>query len=174
MIFWACSSVVLRGSVRAARSALYLSRFLMASSLAMARTTMSRPSSDLMRDLPELCARRVLGQLFVVAVDVGGVVELAGLAGHGAEELERRGHFGRCGEVVDKLGGEARVGEVFLDLLGVLLVVCLLGRIGLSGEGGRRREQKGQGEQTGDGWPSSQKFPLSDGRGRRCMHANNV
>ncbi|MEI9978655.1 MAG: hypothetical protein WDN23_06570 [Edaphobacter sp.] len=37
--------------------------------------------------LPELCAGRIFRELFIVAVDVGSVVELARLARHSAEEL---------------------------------------------------------------------------------------
>ncbi len=47
--------------------------------------------------LPELGAGGVLGELGVVAVDVGDVVELAGLAGHFAEEFEGVGILAEAG-----------------------------------------------------------------------------
>ena len=113
------------------------------------------------RHLPELGARGVFGQLFVVAIDVGVVVELAGLAGHGAEELERRGDGLGGGEMIDEVGGEARVGEVFLDLGGVVGVVGLLGR-GLlrGGDGGEECEEAESeravgGRGRGCGWPKA-------------------
>ena len=83
-------------------------------------------------ELPELCARRILGEFLVVAVDVCGVVELAGLAGHVAEKLQRCGHLRRGGQVIDQFRREPRVGQILLDLLRVFLVVRLLWCIRLS------------------------------------------
>ena len=76
-------------------------------------------------DLPELGARRSLGERLVVAVDVLGVGQFAGLAGNAAEELQRRRHRVGRRHVVHELGGDARVLQVFLDQAGVFLVDLL-------------------------------------------------
>ena len=84
-------------------------------------------------DLPEFGARRGFGERLVVAVDVLGVGQFAGLAGNAAEEFEgRRDGVGRR-HVVHEFGGDARVLQVFLDELGVLFVDLLRGWSGWRG-----------------------------------------
>ena len=76
-------------------------------------------------DLPELRARRSAGQLFVIAIDVLGVSQLAGSAGDAAEEFQRRRHGVRRGHVIHQFRGDARVMQILFDQLGVLFIVLL-------------------------------------------------
>ena len=97
-------------------------------------------------DRPELGAlRRGLGDRLQVAVNVGRVIEDARRADDVAEELERRRHGGGRGKVIDQLGRDARIGEVLLDLRGVLRVHLLRG-LRLRGRGDGLRQCAG-GEQ---------------------------
>jgi hypothetical protein len=73
----------------------------------------------------QLDPRRRLLQRFVVADDIGVVGEMAGLAGHVAEELQRRRHGRRDRHVIDELGDDARIGRRLLDPGGVVLVQLL-------------------------------------------------
>ena len=95
-------------------------------------------------DLPVLRAgRRRLRQRLVIAVDVLRVGQLTRRADGAAEELERRGHGVGRRQVIDQLGGDARILQVLLDR-----AACTprrssgaagFGRLGLRGE--RRRGQ---------------------------------
>ncbi len=76
-------------------------------------------------DLPEFGARGGFGEGFVVAVDVLGVGQFAGLAGNAAEEFEGRGDGVGRGHVVHQFGGDARVLQILFDELGVLFVDLL-------------------------------------------------
>ena len=78
-------------------------------------------------DRPQLGAVGRLVERLEVAVDVLGVGQLAGRADDAAEELERRRNGGRGRQVIDQLGRDPRILQVFLDLRGVLLVDLLRG-----------------------------------------------
>src|SRR5205809_1041447 len=66
-------------------------------------------------DPEEFHAGRRLLERLVVANDVGVIREVAGFAGHVAEELQRRRHRGRHRHVIDELGDDARIGRRLLD-----------------------------------------------------------
>ncbi len=77
-------------------------------------------------DGPHLrAARRRLGQRVEVALHVLVVVQLVRRAGNPPEELERRRHGGRRGQMVDQFGQDPRILRVFLDLRRVLGVDLL-------------------------------------------------
>ena len=120
MSCFACSSDVLRGSVSEFTMPLYFCGSRIVASSAIATTIMSRPSpfcrcSTLTR------SGRIDG--LQVAVDVLAYVKPPGVP---TRPRNRRGGYlvGR-GRVVDQFGRDARVLQVFLDLLGVLLVDLL-------------------------------------------------
>ena len=83
-------------------------------------------------DVPDGHAIRRLVERGKVAMDVGGMGEDAGRPGHVAEKFERRGYRIGGRQVIDELGRNPRVREVFLDLGGVLAVRLLSGGGGLS------------------------------------------
>ena len=85
-------------------------------------------------DLPEFRAGRGFGECLEIAVDVLGVGQLAGFPRDASEEFERRRDCIGCRHVVHKLGGDARVLQVFFDEPGVFFVDLLRG-----GRGGRGR-----------------------------------
>ena len=67
-------------------------------------------------DRPHRDAIGRLVERLVVALDVLGVGQLAGRAGHAAEELQRRRDRVGRRQVIDELGADARILRVFLDL----------------------------------------------------------
>jgi len=70
-------------------------------------------------------ARRHLGELLVVAMNVFRVGELAGLADVAAEELHRRRHRVGGRQVIDELGRDPGILQRLLDLRGVFSVDLL-------------------------------------------------
>ena len=104
-------------------------------------------------DPEQLHPRRRLLERLVVADDVGVIGELAGLARHVAEELQRRRHGGRHRHVIDQLGRDARVRRRLLDPRGVLLVQLLRASrcsAGPPGRGHRRRRRNTTSRQDGE------------------------
>ena len=81
-------------------------------------------------------------------------VRYAGLAGDVAEELQRRRHLVRRRQVIDQLGGDARVGQVLLDERGVFGVVLLRRRLRLRRRRRPRRERD-RANTTHAEWPAT-------------------
>ena len=125
--------------------ALYLSRFLMMSSLPTTSTLMSRPSSDL--PIVQYFARA--GAAFAIDARYWFMSSLLSRMPHAPmmwpKCLQRRRHRARRREVIDEFGRDARVAHELLDLLRVLLVVLLL-RERRTG----RRDQRGGGERRAE------------------------
>ena len=86
-----------------------------------------------------------------VSVDVGHVRQLAGRSRHVSEQLQRRGHGGGRGQVIDELRRDPRVLQVLPDLCGVLRVVWLRVLRGAGLRGGTA--SRGGGEHQRDGQP---------------------
>ena len=108
MSSWACSSVSLARVAELGEDVLVLIEVLDGGLVGDGEDDLVAAFLGL-ADLPEFGARGGFGEGFVVAVDVLGVGQFAGLAGNAAEEFEGRGDGVGRGHVVHQFGGDARV-----------------------------------------------------------------
>ncbi len=102
----------------------------MVASSAIARTTMSRPSSVVPIFQNFARAERPARAACVVAMNVLGVGQLARRPNDSPEKLEGRGHGVRRRKVIDELGRNPGILKMLRDEICVFLVNRLHGRLG--------------------------------------------